>query len=45
MPTRAESLVLFNHDWDALGFGRLRPIWPHRSAGFDLYEAAAWAFR
>lgn len=38
MPSAAETLVLFNHDWDTRAFARLKDIWPHRSAGFDLFS-------
>ena len=34
----ARSLVLFNYDWDAIGFGRLQSENPIDSAGFDLFS-------
>lgn len=39
MPSRASrTLVLFNHDWDRVGFARWRDSFPHDSAGFDLFS-------
>jgi hypothetical protein len=34
----ARSLVLFNYDWDRLGFGRWAAEFPHDHAGFDLFS-------
>lgn len=31
------TLVLFNHDWDRLGFSRWQQTFPVDSAGFDLF--------
>jgi biotin carboxylase len=32
------TLVLFNYDWDRLGFGRWTAEFPHDHAGFDLFS-------
>ena len=32
------TLVLFNYDWDRLGFGRWAADFPHDHAGFDLFS-------
>jgi hypothetical protein len=32
------TLVLFNYDWDRLGFGRWAAEFPHDHAGFDLFS-------
>lgn len=32
------TLVLFNYDWDRLGFGRWAADFPHDSIGFDLFS-------
>ena len=32
------TLVLFNYDWDRLGFGRWSAEFPHDHAGFDLFS-------
>ncbi len=32
------SLVLFNYDWDRIGFGRWAAEFPHDHAGFDLFS-------
>ena len=32
------SLVLFNYDWDAAGFGALAGRFPYDTAGFDLFS-------
>ena len=37
-PTPPRSLVLFNYDWDRLGFGRWQSEFPHDHAGFDLFS-------
>jgi hypothetical protein len=34
----ARTLVLFNYDWDRLGFGRCADDFPHDHAGFDLFS-------
>jgi hypothetical protein len=34
----ARTLVLFNYDWDRLGFGRWAAEFPHDHAGFDLFS-------
>lgn len=34
----ARTLVLFNYDWDRLGFGRWRREFPFDDAGFDLFS-------
>ncbi len=36
---RAKTLVLFNYDWDKIGFGKVAKQWPQRSAGFDLFSS------
>jgi len=36
MPPR--TLILFNHDWDRVGFARSARDFPHDSAGFDLFS-------
>jgi hypothetical protein len=36
--TPPRSLVLFNYDWDRLGFGRCAAEFPHDHAGFDLFS-------
>ena len=33
-----KTLVLFNYDWDTLGFARNAPAYPHDVAGFDLFS-------
>ena len=33
------TLVLFNYDWDRLGFGHWSAEFPHDHAGFDLKAA------
>ena len=39
MPTRpTRTLVLFNYDWDRVGFARWARDFPHDSAGFDLFN-------
>ena len=32
------TLVLFNYDWDSLGFDRWRREFPFDSVGFDLFS-------
>jgi len=32
------SLVLFNYDWDQVGFARNAPTYPFETAGFDLFS-------
>jgi hypothetical protein len=32
------TLVLFNYDWDRIGFGRWAAEFPHDHAGFDLFS-------
>jgi biotin carboxylase len=34
----ARTLVLFNYDWDRLGFARWTDEFPHDHAGFDLFS-------
>ncbi len=34
----ARTLVLFNYDWDRLGFSRWAAEFPHDHAGFDLFS-------
>lgn len=34
----ARTLVLFNYDWDRIGFGRWSHTFPHDTAGFDLFS-------
>jgi biotin carboxylase len=34
----ARTLVLFNYDWDRLGFGRWHSEFPNDHAGFDLFS-------
>lgn len=36
--TAPRTLVLFNHDWDRVGFARWSRDFPHDSAGFDLFS-------
>jgi hypothetical protein len=36
MPPR--TLILFNYDWDRVGFARWSREFPHDSAGFDLFS-------
>jgi biotin carboxylase len=36
--TAPRTLVLFNYDWDRLGFGRWSAEFPHDHAGFDLFS-------
>lgn len=36
MPLR--TLILFNYDWDRVGFARWARDFPHASAGFDLFS-------
>ena len=36
--TAPRSLVLFNYDWDRLGFARWASEFPTDSAGFDLFS-------
>ena len=36
--TAPRSLVLFNYDWDRLGFSRWAKEFPSDSAGFDLFS-------
>jgi biotin carboxylase len=36
--TAPRTLVLFNYDWDRLGFGRWAGEFPHDHAGFDLFS-------
>lgn len=36
--THADTLVLFNYDWDQLAHAELATRWPHISAGFDLFS-------
>jgi len=36
--TAPRTLVLFNHDWDRVGFARWSHDFPHDSAGFDLFS-------
>lgn len=36
--TAPRTLVLFNHDWDRVGFARWSREFPHDSAGFDLFS-------
>lgn len=36
--TGPRTLVLFNYDWDRLGFGRWAAEFPHDHAGFDLFS-------
>jgi hypothetical protein len=38
MMSGARTLVLFNYDWDRLGFGRWASDFPHDHAGFDLFS-------
>ena len=38
MRPHARTLVLFNYDWDASAFERLRDRWPLEHAGFDLFS-------
>lgn len=39
MPHRTpRTLVLFNYDWDRVGFARWSRDFPHDSAGFDLFS-------
>lgn len=35
---RERMLILFNFDWDRIGFGRWAAEFPHDSAGFDLFS-------
>lgn len=35
---QSPTLVLFNYDWDAVGFGRWRTQFPVDQAGFDLFS-------
>lgn len=47
MPHRARTLILFNHDWDRVGFARQPDAAWHDSRGFDLFSfpsnvALAW---
>lgn len=37
-PAAPRTLVLFNYDWDRLGFGRWAAEFPHDHAGFDLFS-------
>ncbi len=37
-PNSPRTLVLFNYDWDRLGFGRWAGEFPHDHAGFDLFS-------
>ena len=37
-PPTPRTLVLFNYDWDRLGFGRWAAEFPHDHAGFDLFS-------
>lgn len=34
----AETLILFNYDWDQIAHTKLAARWPHISAGFDLFS-------
>ena len=34
----ARNLVLFNYDWDRIGFGRWDAEFPQDSIGFDLFS-------
>lgn len=36
--TGTRTLVLFNYDWDRIGFGRWSADFPHDHAGFDLFS-------
>ena len=36
--TSPRCLVLFNYDWDELGFSRWATDFPTDSAGFDLFS-------
>lgn len=36
--TTPRTLVLFNYDWDRVGFARWSRDFPHDSAGFDLFS-------
>ena len=36
--TASRTLVLFNYDWDRVGFARWSREFPHDSAGFDLFS-------
>ena len=38
--TLGRTLVLFNHDFDALATRRLASEWPQATAGFDLFSSA-----
>jgi hypothetical protein len=39
MPHRTpRTLILFNYDWDRVGFARWSREFPHDSAGFDLFN-------
>lgn len=37
-PHPPRTLVLFNYDWDRVGFARWARDFPHDSAGFDLFS-------
>jgi hypothetical protein len=37
-PRSPRTLVLFNYDWDRVGFARWSREFPHDSAGFDLFS-------
>ena len=36
-PSGPRTLLLFNYDWDAIGFGRWKKAFPADAAGFDLF--------
>ena len=32
------TLILFNYDWDKVGFARNETVYPFDEAGFDLFS-------